>query len=333
MAGYDQKIKILADYQQEARKFLLFLQKIGRKYSRPVKINYRYLGRGYFYIQIDGGSGGIDTLLQELIINKGLYYYACTLDNKKQVISSVILPLYSQLIDYRFNNSQSRFLRKHILGKHAQTDFIPSDIKNPHGYSFEILFRKWDLKLITNKDYLIGLDALLHYFLLNKLNHTQGKKSQNFSKLLDNLKAGFIFDPDAENAFNEVHKMRTGILHRLENPKATEELTDISNVLYRYFQYLDDYYASQKEKTIILRGKRYKRIKYGYESNLDEKGNPYLDDDGKPFDWVKITTENPCHDCGVKRGMYHVEGCDAEICPKCGGQFIGFDCGIPQERA
>jgi hypothetical protein len=331
MAGYNQKIKIQAQYQQEAKNFLLFLQKIGRKYARPVKIHYRYLGRGYFYIEVNGGPGGIDALFQELIINRGLYYYACTLvENKKQIISSVILPLFSQLIDYRFNNSQSRFLRKHILGKHAQTDFIPSDIKNSHGYSFEILYRRWDLKLITNKDYIIELDALLHFFLLDKLDHTQGSKSPIFSNLVDQLKDRLIFDPYVVNSFNEVHTMRTGILHRLENPKTTEELINISNTLYNHFQYLDEYYNSQKEKTIILRGKRYKRVKYGDESILDEKGNPYLDNNGKPYDWIKLTSEKPCHDCGVKRGFYHVEGCDAEICPRCGGQYISFDCGIPK---
>lgn len=329
MAGYDQRIKIQSKFQGEARKFLVFLQKIGKKYQRPVRINYRYLGRGYFYVLIDGGTSGIDALLQELIINRGLYYYACTLDNKQQIISSVIIPVYSQLIDQRFNNSQSRFLRKHILGKHAQTDFIPSDIKNKHGYSFEILFRRWDLKLISNKDYLVELDALLHYFLLNTLNHTRGQRSAVFSRLLLHLKKIFILDPDAENTFSEVHKMRTGILHRLETPKTTEDLYNISNILYRYFQYLDDYYESQREKTIKIRGKRYRRIKYGDEECVDEKGNPILDDEDKPLDWVKITTEHDCHDCGVKRGQYHVEGCDAEICPKCGGQFISFDCGLP----
>jgi hypothetical protein len=90
MASYDQKIKIRASFREEARSFFNFLQKVGKKYLRPVKIKYRYLGRGYFYIVIDGGSGGIDALFQELILNRGLYYYACTLKNKQKIISSVI---------------------------------------------------------------------------------------------------------------------------------------------------------------------------------------------------------------------------------------------------
>jgi len=84
MAGYVQKIKVRAKYLNSTKDFFKFLQAVGRKYSRPVRINYRYLGRGYFYIVMDGGSGGIDALFQEMILNKGLYYYACSIKNNRQ---------------------------------------------------------------------------------------------------------------------------------------------------------------------------------------------------------------------------------------------------------
>lgn len=41
--------------------------------------------------------------------------------------------------------------------------------------------------------------------------------------------------------------------------------------------------------------------------------------DGDPEDTV-------CHDCGAKFGHIHHYGCDAETCPKCGGQLISCDC-------
>ncbi|MDP1852910.1 MAG: hypothetical protein Q8L26_01695 [Candidatus Omnitrophota bacterium] len=331
MASYDQIIKVKSTYRSEARNFFFFLQAIGRKYTRPVKIKYRYLKRGRFHVIINGGPGGIDAILQELVLNRGLYYYSCSLPHKSEIISCVVLPIFKQLIDYRFLNPQSRFLRKHILGKRAQTDFVPTDMKNEFSYRFEVLFRKWDIGVTLDKDYLIELDAMLHNFLLNKLGHIKGERSEVFYKLLKRLKKIFMLDAETESSFIKTHDMRTDILHRLGSPKGKDELHEISNNLYRYFQYIDEFEESQKEKTIKIRGKRYKRIKYGNESALDENGKPYLDENGEPIDWDKVTEEHDCHDCCVKKGQYHVEGCDAEVCPKCGGQFISFDCGLPSE--
>jgi hypothetical protein len=53
---------------------------------------------------------------------------------------------------------------------------------------------------------------------------------------------------------------------------------------------------------------KYQRIKYGDEDQ----------------DWG--ADKQDCHDCGVKKGQYHVWGCDVEMCPKCGGQKISCDC-------
>ena len=36
--------------------------------------------------------------------------------------------------------------------------------------------------------------------------------------------------------------------------------------------------------------------------------------------------EERCHDCGATKMHYHHMGCDAERCPKCGGQLITCDC-------
>jgi len=192
MAGYDQNIKVKAAFHKEAKHFFRFLQRVGNKYPRPTRINYRYLGRGRFYVMVDGSPGGIDALFQELLISRGLYYYSCSVSKKREVVDHVVMPIYGQLVDARFSNSQTRFLRKHVLGKHAQNDFIPSDIRNQHGYNFEVMFRKWDIGLLTNRDYAISLDALLTEFLLTRSDHKEGGRSPRFSSVLHRIGSSIV---------------------------------------------------------------------------------------------------------------------------------------------
>lgn len=35
-----------------------------------------------------------------------------------------------------------------------------------------------------------------------------------------------------------------------------------------------------------------------------------------------------CHDCGIRPGGIHHQGCDMEQCPNCNGQLISCDCDI-----
>jgi hypothetical protein len=66
--------------------------------------------------------------------------------------------------------------------------------------------------------------------------------------------------------------------------------------------------AAQLEPTVPLRGLERPRIRYGDE----------------PEDWG--ADRQPCHDCAVVKGQFHVAGCDVERCPLCGGQLIGCEC-------
>lgn len=322
MVEYFQKVKIKASYLLEAQNFLRFLSVVGEQSPQQIKIKFSYLGRGYFNILVKDGKGSIDLLFQELFLNKGLYYYSCTLSNKKEIISNVILPILQQVIDSRFSNPQLRSLRKHILGKQAQSSFVPGDLKNQYGNFFEVLFRKWQLKIISDKEYIIELDNLLHEFLLKMLGHKEGERSEEFGKLLEKFDQPLNLHSDIKDAFLKIHSLRTGALHRLQSVGPADILDYHSACIYNYFQYLDEYNESQKEKFYTIRGKKYKRVKYGYE----EWGEIVSKADNELFDWVKLTKENPCHDCFVKRGYYHVSGCDVEICPKCKCQLISCDC-------
>lgn len=51
--------------------------------------------------------------------------------------------------------------------------------------------------------------------------------------------------------------------------------------------------------------------------------------DGIKMAPIPYTTPDPnirCHDCGIAAGGVHHLGCDMEICPRCGGQFLGCSC-------
>ena len=66
--------------------------------------------------------------------------------------------------------------------------------------------------------------------------------------------------------------------------------------------------AAQKQTTYVINRKVYWRIRYGDEAR----------------DWG--ADEQPCGDCKVIKGEFHVVGCDIERCPVCNGQAAYCEC-------
>jgi len=321
VAANKYRIKILARYSLEARRFLLFLQNVANKSGKHARIKSHYIGRGVFDIEVEDKNPGLDSLfLLELILNRGLYYYSCTLQNKNEIVTNVILPIFRKLLEERFANPQLRFLRKHILGKHSQSDFIPVDLKSKAGAQFEVLYRKWYLDILSIKDYVIELDTFIHQYVLETLGHKPGEKSDSLPKLVQRINLPFELHEDVKNAFLSVHGLRTGAVHRLQLPESKDDLDYASLCIYNFYSLIDDLKESNNKNSLISRGKKYKRFKYGE----DGWSGPMAS--GKPSDWGKFTSDNPCHDCFVKKGNYHVSGCDVERCPKCGHQLISCNC-------
>jgi hypothetical protein len=190
---------------------------------------------------------------------------------------------------------------------------------------YEILFQKLKLKMVSGYEFVRDLDDLLTEFMLRRLGHPKGQQSPKFNVLVERCgQKDLLRTKEARKLFNHVHSLRTRGLHRLERGIPDSDVSEVAQKVYDIFEWLDDYWRAQDEKTVKLSGKKYRRVRYGKEPIP-----PDAPDDFKLI-WAEVITR-PCHDCGVIRGELHLDGCDMERCPRCGGQYFCCACRTEQD--
>ncbi len=316
-------IRIDPQVHDQGKAFLAFLSNVGRKY--PVRLRYRSRGVGHFYVTFAGRSTAIDALFQELILNRGLYYYASSLHgrDKKSVLSKSVIPIYQDLLESRFTNPYSRVVRRHVTGKLGMGQFVPGDLSDVDAHEYEVLYRKWGIGVLDDWNFIKDLDSFLNHFMLTKIAHVPGRRSPNFARLTGMAQAaGLGVADETLELFVAIHTARTQGLHRLQSSLSHDGLSSIAGQIYNYFQFYEEFVEAQTTPTERLHGRRYRRIKYGSER--------WTDSEGRPVDWGSYASR-PCHDCEALRGQFHVEACDMEQCPRCQSQRLGCDCKLDSD--
>lgn len=170
-----------------------------------------------------------------------------------------------------------------------------------------IINLKEGLISIEQKEFILKCNEIRNQFIHYKVEYNSIDIKKKFCTLVDIyskihrkairskvnvLEENEFFYKDAKRKAKDFYVYRGIEFSKKELEKFKNEIKENSDYDYYY----------DKEDNI------YNRIKFGEEDGWNLEDHIY------------------CPDCIAKRGEYHMELCDIEICPKCGGQLISCGC-------
>ena len=239
----------------EARRFLRFLQVAAQKHS--VRIAVAVDRSGTFKLSVPAKDcAGLDTFLQEITLQHGLYYYLCGVSNRRDVARLIVKPIIERLLQSQYDVAYPVQIKKHLL--EGAPDWAGGAFLDGNAQRYEILFQKLKLRLVTGYEFTRDLDDLLTEFMLLQLGHPKGQQSPKFSVLVAKCdQQDVLRTKEVRKLFNKVHSLRTKGLHRLEREIPDSEISEIAQNVYEFFEWFDDYWRAQVEKTAALSGKKY----------------------------------------------------------------------------
>jgi hypothetical protein len=73
-------------------------------------------------------------------------------------------------------------------------------------------------------------------------------------------------------------------------------------------------------------------VEHSFRSKDEAKEYGAITYGAEDEDWGAASGKN-CGDCNCAPGRFHHAGCDVERCPRCGGQALGCDCHLLDDKA
>ena len=123
----------------------------------------------------------LDSFLQEITFQHGLYYYLCTVSNRRAVARSVVKPVFEELLALRFSVAYPVQIQKHLL--EGSPDWAGGEFLEGTAQAYEILFQKLQLKMVTGYEFVRDADDLLTEFMLRQLGALSGRSESKIQHL------------------------------------------------------------------------------------------------------------------------------------------------------